>query len=85
MCLTPPRPQRPPAVPGQEPEVGDVRMARARPAVPPHPGPSKSSLDRTSSFSRSSSGSAFSRASSLNDAKVRALCMLFDSPTGFQQ
>jgi len=73
MCLTPPRPQRPPNVPCPEPEAGDVRLSRARAAGLPHPGPSKTSisLDRTSSFSRSSSGSAFSRASSLNDAKVR--------------
>ena len=71
MCLTPPRSQRPPSV-GTEPEAADVRLNRARAAVPPFGQPSKSSisLDRASSFSRSSSGSAFSRASSLNDAKV---------------
>ena len=80
MCLTPPRSQRPP-VAGIEPEAADVRLNRARAAMPPYAGASKSSLslDRTSSFSRSSSGSAFSRASSLNDAKVRSLDLVPES------
>ena len=73
-CLTPPRPQRPP-VGGLPPDAVEARLNRVRPPPAP-PGaaaaPSKPalSLDRTSSLSRSSSGSAFSRASSLNDAKV---------------
>ena len=74
-CLTPPRSQRRPLTGGAAPDAGEARLNRVRPPpAPAIPAPSKSSLslDRTSSLSRSSSGSAFSRASSLNDAKVCA-------------
>ena len=74
LCTTPPRPQKLPAPVTAEGQPGahgsPLRLNRVRPAL------SRSSLDRRDSLSRSSSGSGFSRASSLNDAKV---CKLLSS------